>query len=184
MKENVKQFKRIVENLSDLYEKKNQAYDDSFSQTFRKLGIISAVTRISDKTNRLCNLSTNTDVDNLGESIVDTLRDLACYSVMTLIELENSYLDEMKKINEEIKDMRTNNKNITEPIKEGDELICVRSMVDELNNSRYLFRIGKHYHAPYNGMIETEIKGVNIRFDGTSKNEWTKYFKRIQVDKK
>lgn len=85
----VEKFRQIATEIGDLYEKKNKAYGDSFSETFHKLGLISAVTRISDKYNRLCNLATNSDIDNLGESIDDTLRDLAAYSIMTLIELDN-----------------------------------------------------------------------------------------------
>lgn len=88
--DNVKKFKEIANGLGELYEKKNRAYGNSFSDTYKKLGIISAVTRISDKHNRLCNLATNPDIDNLGESIEDTLKDLASYAIMTLIELENS----------------------------------------------------------------------------------------------
>lgn len=81
-------FREIADSLGNLYEKKNKAYGDSFGSTFDKLGIISAVTRISDKYNRLCNLATNPDLDNLGESIEDTLQDLASYAIMTLIELK------------------------------------------------------------------------------------------------
>lgn len=86
---NVDHFKQIAHNLALLYEKKNNAYDNSFGDTFKKLGIISAVTRISDKYNRLCNLATHPNIDNLGESIEDTLMDLASYSIMTLMELDN-----------------------------------------------------------------------------------------------
>ena len=84
----IQRFCEITESLCNLYEKKNRAYGDSFGSTFQKLGIISAVTRISDKYNRLCNLATNPDIDNLGESIEDTLQDLASYCIMTLIELK------------------------------------------------------------------------------------------------
>lgn len=84
---NVDQFKQIAHELALLYEKKNNAYGDTFGDTFQRLGIISAVTRISDKYNRLCNLATHPDIDNLGESIEDTLMDLASYSIMTLMEL-------------------------------------------------------------------------------------------------
>ncbi len=84
----VKEFREIADSLGNLYEKKNKAYGDSFGTTFQKLGIISAVTRISDKYNRLCNLATNPDIDNLGESIEDSLQDLASYCIMTLIELK------------------------------------------------------------------------------------------------
>lgn len=82
------QFREIADSLGNLYEKKNKAYGDSFGSTFEKLGIISAVTRISDKFNRLCNLAVNPDIDNLGESIEDTLKDLASYAIMTIIELK------------------------------------------------------------------------------------------------
>lgn len=86
------QFREIADSLGNLYEKKNKAYGDSFGTTFQKLGIISAVTRISDKYNRLCNLAVNPDIDNLGESIEDTLKDMASYCVMTLIELNANKL--------------------------------------------------------------------------------------------
>ena len=84
----VEQFKQIAEDLGNLYEKKNTAYGDSFGNTYNKLGIISAVTRISDKYNRLCNLATNPNIDALDESIEDTLRDMAAYCIMTIIELK------------------------------------------------------------------------------------------------
>ena len=87
MKNNVDRFKAIANDLGELYEKKNAAYGNSFGETYQKLGIISAVTRISDKYNRLCNLATNPNIDNLGESLEDTLKDLASYAIMTLIEL-------------------------------------------------------------------------------------------------
>lgn len=87
---NIEHFKKIAKELGDLYEKKNLAYGNSFSDTYNKLGIISAITRISDKFNRLCNLATNPDIDNLGESLEDTLRDMASYCIMTVMELENS----------------------------------------------------------------------------------------------
>ena len=86
---NVDMFKEIANELGELYEKKNKAYGNSFGDTFKKLGIISAVTRISDKYNRLCNLAVNQDIDDLGESLNDTLADMASYCIMTIIELNN-----------------------------------------------------------------------------------------------
>lgn len=82
------QFRQIAEDIAALYEKKDAVYGDSFGDTFQKLGVISAVTRISDKYNRLCNLATKTEVDNLGESIEDTLKDMAAYCIMTLMKLK------------------------------------------------------------------------------------------------
>lgn len=87
-------FRHIAGHLADLYEKKNAAYGDSFGKTYRQLGIISALTRMSDKMNRLINLATNDSVDNIGESIDDTLRDLACYAIMTLMERDEVFTAE------------------------------------------------------------------------------------------
>ena len=84
----VEKFKQIAEEITALYEAKDRCYNNSFGETYEKLGIISAVTRISDKYNRLCNLATNPNVDDLGESIEDTLKDLAAYSIMTLIAMK------------------------------------------------------------------------------------------------
>ena len=84
----VDQFRQIAEEITDLYEKKDRAYGSSFNQTYEKLGIISAVTRISDKYNRLCNLAVNKDIDNLGESLEDTLKDMAAYCIMTIIAMK------------------------------------------------------------------------------------------------
>lgn len=81
-------FREIAEEIASLYEVKDNAYGDSFGDTYEKLGIVSAATRISDKTNRLCRLVTNPHIDDLGESIKDTLMDLAAYSIMTIMKLK------------------------------------------------------------------------------------------------
>lgn len=81
------QFKKITNDISALYEAKDRCYNNSFGSTYEKLGIISAMTRISDKYNRLYNLATNPDVDNLGESIEYTLKDMAAYCIMTIMEI-------------------------------------------------------------------------------------------------
>lgn len=88
-RDKVERFKEIAKEMGDLYEKKNKAYGDSFGDTYKRLGIISAITRISDKYNRLCQLATKPEIDDLGERIQDTLMDLANYSVMTIMEIES-----------------------------------------------------------------------------------------------
>lgn len=75
----------ICEQLTLMYVDKNSDYGDSFGDTFSKLGMISAVTRITDKTNRLQSLCVNKQKVK-DESIKDTLMDLANYAIMTLIE--------------------------------------------------------------------------------------------------
>ena len=85
----VQAFKEIAEEITALYEMKDRAYGSSFQNTYEKLGLISAVTRISDKYNRLCNLAVNKDIDNLGESIEDTLKDMAAYCIMTIMAMKD-----------------------------------------------------------------------------------------------
>ena len=79
--------KQITAELSRIYEAKNHDYGDSFNETYRKLGLISAVTRISDKVNRLQSLCTK-EQRVADESIKDTLMDCANYCIMTLMALE------------------------------------------------------------------------------------------------
>lgn len=82
----------ICKQLNQTYQAKNTDYGDSFSETYRKLGIISAVTRISDKTNRLISLAGKPEAERLvkDESITDTLMDMANYAILTLMELEEA----------------------------------------------------------------------------------------------
>lgn len=80
----------IAKALNQLYDSKGQDYGDSFGETYRKLGIISALTRISDKYNRLISLATKPEEERKvkDESIQDTLLDMANYCIMTVIEME------------------------------------------------------------------------------------------------
>lgn len=81
-----KPFHQVLDEMEDLYQKKNKRYGNSFSKTYETLGLISAVTCINHKHNRLCALAKNPDLDQLDESIEDTLIDMANYCVMTLME--------------------------------------------------------------------------------------------------
>ena len=80
----------MAEDIAQLYEAKDRCYGDSFGATYERLGIVSAVTRISDKYNRLCNLVTMQDLNVLGESLEDTLKDLAAYAIMTLAQMKQN----------------------------------------------------------------------------------------------
>lgn len=80
--------KELVEELNKIYQQKNHDYGDSFGKTFQLLGLISAVTRITDKYNRLVSLATGAEQQVKDESIIDTLKDMANYCLMTIIELE------------------------------------------------------------------------------------------------
>ena len=77
----------ICQKLNQVYKAKNHDYGDSFGDTYQKLGIISAVTRLSDKMNRLMSLAVSHNAQVKDEKIEDTLLDMANYAIMTLIEL-------------------------------------------------------------------------------------------------
>lgn len=87
MTDTVKHHMDICKKLNEIYEQKNKAYGSSFSDTYKELGIISAVTRISDKFSRLKNLAKNENIPVGDESISDTLLDMANYCIMTYMEL-------------------------------------------------------------------------------------------------
>ena len=84
------EHEKICKELNEIYAKKNADYGNSFGDTFQKLGLISAITRISDKYNRICNLATKNSGETKvkDETIEDTLKDLANYCIMTLIEMQ------------------------------------------------------------------------------------------------
>ena len=81
-------FRNIANALSDLYRIKNSAYGNSFSTSVQSYGLIAALTRISDKFHRLENLILHPNVDVGDERLVDTLKDLASYAIMTIMEVE------------------------------------------------------------------------------------------------
>lgn len=82
----------LCESLNDIYIKKNKIYGDAFGKTCKELGLISAITRMYDKFNRLLNLFKG-NPDTVGEAMEDTLMDLANYCLMTIMEME-SYKNE------------------------------------------------------------------------------------------
>lgn len=87
---NVQMFRTIANQMCDTYERKNADYGDSFSKSVEKYGFISALTRISDKFNRIENLILGAESKVPDESLEDTLLDLGCYAIMTAIAIRNS----------------------------------------------------------------------------------------------
>jgi hypothetical protein len=92
-------FYALLNELADLHDRKNAGYAghsaDPFSN-FRQceaFGIAATdgvITRMSDKWSRLQSLWQNADNDRVGESIKDTLMDLAAYSLILVCLLEES----------------------------------------------------------------------------------------------
>ena len=81
----INKHRAICKELSDIYKKKNHDYGDSFAILYEKFGMQSTVIRLWDK---LLRLETLLDQDRQveDESIEDTLKDLANYCIITLME--------------------------------------------------------------------------------------------------
>lgn len=84
----------ILKESQELYLRKNNDYGDSFGDTYKRFGAISALTRMNDKFNRLTRMiliqegkiEGKTAVED--EKIEDTLQDLINYAAMTLAEVK------------------------------------------------------------------------------------------------
>ena len=94
----IENYKKLQANMLQTFVDKDSDYGDSFGKTFEKYGIVSALTRMSDKMNRIDNLtnaafqSTIDDGDTkmrVDESIEDTLLDLANYAMLTYLQIHN-----------------------------------------------------------------------------------------------
>lgn len=79
--------KKVCEELTELYRRKNHDYGDSFHITYEKWGLPMAAIRLGDKLQRFETLI-RAESAIKDESIRDTLVDLANYSIMTVIELD------------------------------------------------------------------------------------------------
>ena len=84
----VETFSKIVTEMTELYAKKNHDYGNSFDEGCDKIGVGYPLGRLLDKMNRLIACMGKEDELQINESIEDTLKDLACYSVMTLSYLK------------------------------------------------------------------------------------------------
>lgn len=73
--------------LQEIFVKKNTDYGNSFEESLEKHGVIAAIVRMEDKMSRLNTLSKNNALVK-DESIIDTLKDLSNYALMTAVWLE------------------------------------------------------------------------------------------------
>lgn len=80
-------FRQIQHELFSLYREKDIRYKSSFHKTFKKYGLVASAIRLSDKVERFETLVATPYMETDDERLEDTLRDLANYAVMTLVEL-------------------------------------------------------------------------------------------------
>lgn len=82
----VKAFKNTVSKMTDIFIAKND-YGNSFGETVRELGVVAGFAPIMHKFNRLKNIIKGKTPLVEGETIEDTLLDMANYCIMLNMEI-------------------------------------------------------------------------------------------------
>lgn len=77
-------FKNYTDHLAKTLQEKNTAYGDSFTESVNKFGLTVIPIRLSDKFNRVCELTKRGELKENDESLEDTLLDMAGYSILAL----------------------------------------------------------------------------------------------------
>lgn len=122
-------FDEILEEMKDLYTRKNRDYGNSFTKSFKSFGLTSPIIRLSDKLERLKSLNGGKVSLVEDESIEDTLIDLANYAVMALIEIR----DFKEKTDAEVhKRLKRNNEEKSDDYIEFESI--AKNYGDELRN--------------------------------------------------
>lgn len=75
----------VCNEVKDLVIRKNHYYGDSLSKEYEKYGLISGVIRMDDKM-AIIKILLKSD-SKVDESIEDSLKDLAGYAILTLVEM-------------------------------------------------------------------------------------------------
>ncbi len=82
---------QIAEQIADLLDKKRTDYG---TENISKFGTKGVLVRVSDKVERLINLTWKTDKEPNFESIEDTWKDIAGYAILALLELNRGWENE------------------------------------------------------------------------------------------
>lgn len=89
--------------LQEIFVKKNTDYGNSFEESLEKHGLIASIVRMEDKMSRLNTLSKQEALVS-DESLIDTLKDLSNYALMSAVWLEGTKkeADFLNKVNQAI----------------------------------------------------------------------------------
>lgn len=90
-----KEFKRITDELLEMYSSKNVLYGDSFNQLMHELGLVAGVVPLDNKLRRIKSIVKGVEVKY--ESLEDSLRDLANYAILMLVHLKETKENSIKK---------------------------------------------------------------------------------------
>ena len=82
-------FKEITDKMFGTFKAKNHDYGSSFSNLFKECGMTYAYGHMAEKLERVKSLMKD-DAKVKGESMKDSLYDLANYAILTIMELEKT----------------------------------------------------------------------------------------------
>lgn len=77
-------FKTIDEKLTDLMERKNKAYGDSYGENYKDFGLVYSASEVANKVNRIRTLTKNPDILDNGEHLFDSYVDLRNYAELAI----------------------------------------------------------------------------------------------------
>lgn len=84
-----KAFRDITNKMYDTFKQKNTDYGNSFHKLFEECGMTYAYGHMAEKLERINSLRKN-EAKVKGESMKDSLYDLANYAILTILELEKN----------------------------------------------------------------------------------------------
>ena len=148
------EHKKLCDLMHETYIKKNSDYGNSFSDLYDEYGSIISEIHIREKFDRFKQLRTNES--QIGESIEDTLMDMANYCLLTLLEMKklNSYIDE--EVIEENIELEEVQEEVQDSTEDTTEEIVVKSM---------------HKDEEIKSEFKRENHDTEYLFDGATKEE-------------
>ena len=148
------EHKKLCDLMHEIYIKKNSDYGNSFSDLYDEYGSIISEIHIREKFNRFKQLRTNES--QVGESIEDTLMDMANYCLLTLLEMKklNSYVDE------EVAEEDTELEEVQDPTENATEEIVVKSMHKDEEIKSEFKRENHDTEYLFDGATKEEIKKI------------------------
>lgn len=148
------EHKKLCDLMHEIYIKKNSDYGNSFSDLYDEYGSIISEIHIREKFNRFKQLRTNES--QVGESIEDTLMDMANYCLLTLLEMKklNSYVDE------EVAEEDIELEEVQDSTEDTTEEIVVKSMHKDEDIKSEFKRENHDTEYLFDGATKEEIKKI------------------------
>ena len=148
------EHKKLCDLMHEIYIKKNSDYGNSFSDLYDEYGSIISEIHIREKFDRFKQLRTNES--QIGESIEDTLMDMANYCLLTLLEMKklNSYIDE------EVVEEDIELEEVQDPTENATEEIVVKSMHKDEEIKSEFKRENHDTEYLFDGATKEEIKKI------------------------